>query len=102
MASIFHASDTNHKEYVPLLSYRPAAAQVWGNLKQYIRFARRTYWKTPAQFLLTHVFSPVAVRKKGWREIDFIFFPRLRKRYWRLGLQAGRVAWGISWGRRAD
>ncbi len=102
MASIFHASDTNHKEYVPLLCYRPSALQAWGNLKQYIRFARRSYWKTPFQFLLTHVCSPVAIRKKGWKSVDLIFFPRLRRRYFRLGLHAGRVFWCISWGRRAD
>lgn len=102
MAHIFHASDTNHKEYIPLLSYRPSAAQAWGNVKKYIRFAKRAYWKTPFQFLLTNLLSPLALQKKGGRKLDLIFFPRLRKRYWAIGLTAGKTEWRISWGRRAD
>ncbi len=102
MAAIFHASDTNHQTYVPLLSYRPTAREAWGNLKEFIHFARRAYWKTPVQFLLTHVFSPLAVRKRGWRNVEVIFFPRLRKRYACLGVETERVSWKISWGRRGD
>lgn len=102
MARIFHASDTNHKEYVPLLSYRPTAAEVFGSFKKYVRFAKRAYWKTPAQFWLTCLLSPFALEKRGWKKLNFIFFPRLRKRYGMCSFVAGRISWSVSWGRRGE
>lgn len=102
MARIFHASDTNHKEYIPLLSYRPTAAETFGDFKKYVRFAKRAYWKTPAQFALTCLLSPFALEKRGWKKLNFIFFPRLRKRWGTVSLNAGRISWSISWGRRGE
>ena len=102
MSTIFHASDSDHTQYVPLLSYRPTWHEVYTNLKQYIRFSKQTYWKTPAQFLITHILSPVAIEKRAPGQVALCLFPRLRKQYVRVGVSIGNYWCGIAWGRRKD
>ncbi len=102
MAHIFHASDTSHREYVPLFSYHPTLAEIFKNPKQYISFTKQAYWKTPFQFVLTHLLSPVSVEKLNGTKWGICFFPRARKQYARLGISFGKKWYGLSWGRRKD
>ena len=101
MAQIFHASGSDHQEYEPLLSYRPSLAQRITNPKKYIRFAKQAYWKTPFQFCLTCLLSPVASEHIS-RGIKLYFFPRLRKQYFQKTILLGQNTLVFVWGRRAD
>lgn len=102
MAPIFHASGGDHKEYEPLLSFRPSCRFVILHLKQYITFAKQVYWKTPLQFGLTCLLSPIASQKTAAQERTFYFFPRLQKEHARTSFSLGRNTFNFVWGRRRD
>ena len=102
MATIFHASGSDHKEYEPLLSFRPSLWQIVRNFKQYITFAKQVYWKTPFQFFLTCCLSPAAIERTSNRERILYFFPRLRRQYARKKFSLGSTNWTLIWGRRRD
>lgn len=100
MASIFHASGSDHKEYEPLLSYRPSIRQIASHLKEYVTFAKQVYWKTPFQFCLTCLLSPAATERASAHEQILYFFPRLRKPYFRKSFTVKGQIFTIVWGRR--
>ncbi|MBR3632322.1 MAG: HAD-IA family hydrolase [Elusimicrobiaceae bacterium] len=102
MAVIFHASGSEHQEYEPLLSFQPSIRQILSSVKHYIRCAKQVYWKTPFQFCLTCLLSPVASRRIADKHFVLYFFPRLRKQYARKDMTIGRYTFSIVWGKRQE
>lgn len=101
MAAIRHASDTNHAEYLPLLSYRPSAAEFWKNPKKYLRFIKRSHWKTPLQAFLVSVLSPVAATHTPGN-FTLYFLPRAQRCYGKLSLRVGRRVLAVAVGRKGE
>ena len=101
MALIRHASDTNHSEYLPLLSYRPSWAEFWQNPKQYLRYIKRSHWKTPLQTVLVSVLSPLAsVGDK--KSFTLYILPRARHCYCKLSLHIGQKVFALALGKKGE
>lgn len=102
MAKIFHASDTNHTKYVPLLSYHPKLTEILRHPKRYIRFCKQAYWRTPFQWILVCILSPLSMVKYTSKKKGICFFPRLRKQYFQWNIPIGTYRFVIAWGRRGE
>lgn len=94
MASIWHASDTNHSRYMPLLSYRPA---IYKGAGSYLRLVKKTYWKTLWQTLLSCVLSPIKLHQKN-NTVALFVFPRLKKCWGKIAFTWGRYSFCICLG----
>lgn len=94
MAAIWHASDTNHSQYMPLLSYRPSVYKGQGS---YLHLVKKTYWKTIWQTLLACVFSPVKFYHRGHITALFLF-PKLKKSWGKIVFTGGQYSFYICLG----
>lgn len=101
MALIRHASDTNHSEYLPLLSYRPSVAQFRQNPKQYLRYIKRSHWKTPLQAVLVSVLSPLASTRDK-KNFTLYILPRARRCYGKLSLHIGQKVLALALGKKGE
>ena len=96
MAFIWHASDTNHSKYIPLLSYSPA---LYNGSGSYIHLVKRTYWKNCWQTLLVCLLSPISFKKRGSTRALFIL-PRLAKSWGKLILEVGNHTFYVGLGHK--
>lgn len=102
MSVLFHAADTAHNKYVPLLSYRPGSKEIFQHPAQYFRFAKKVYWKTLPQWLWACLMSPASLEKYSSEQRTLCLLPTLRKQYFKWGIQIKNRFYGIALGRKGD